>query len=59
VPERELYAKCAFPRGGRSQDGENRWAQRLHPEENERDDNPQQDYQAKLLRTGRERHRIT
>jgi hypothetical protein len=55
----QLDAKRTLARGGWPQDGENRWAQGSGPEEHERDNDPQQDQQPKLLRAGRERHGVT
>lgn len=59
MPEREVDAKRTFACGSGAQDGENRAAQTLHPEEDEYHDSGEKNQQAELLRSRRQRHLVT
>jgi len=59
APECQLDAECAFACGSRAQDGEDRRAQTLHPEESQSHGGAEKNQQAELLRAGRERHPLT
>ena len=56
APQRQLDAERALACCGRTQDGENRRAQTLHPEEGEDDDRAEKNQETELLRAGRQRH---
>jgi hypothetical protein len=55
----ELDGERALARCRGAQDGENRRAQTLRPENDEADHEPEQNQQAQLLLARRERHGIT